>query len=93
MFILKYCNLYLFCVLLFEELSVVIKPDHPDTVPITVNINGSDTVKMLKEQIQDKTGLDAKDFLLVFQRKQMEDVFQVKDFYVEANSVIHLVQI
>ena len=93
MFLLKYFTMYLLCVLLFEEFSVVIKPVHPDAVPITVNINGSDTVKMLKEQIQDKTGLDAKDFLLVFQRKQMEDVFQVKDFYVEANSVIHLVQI
>eukprot|EP00040_Diaphanoeca_grandis_P011768 m.60330 g.60330 ORF g.60330 m.60330 type:complete len:78 (+) comp22829_c0_seq1:66-299(+) len=56
-----------------------------------IDISDTDTVEMIKEKVEEKTGIPPVQQRLIFSGKQMNDKKLAKDYGMTAGSVIHLV--
>jgi ubiquitin len=58
---------------------------------ITINIRETDTIDMLKDDIQNKEGIPPDQQRLVFAGKQLEDIGTLADYDIEDESTVHLI--
>ena len=57
----------------------------------TVEVQGSDTVRSIKQKISEKEGISADQQRLIFAGKNLEDDKQIQDYNLGKDSTIHLV--
>ena len=57
---------------------------------ITVDVDGSDTVKAVKRKIQDKENLPANEQRLIYAGKQLDDTRMLSEYDVKNNATLHL---
>lgn len=57
----------------------------------TITVNPESTIRQVKEQIQDKEGINKEDQRLIFAGKSLQDDKTVNDYNLVSNSTIHLV--
>lgn len=71
------------------EMSVFVQTLTGKKMPF--NINGSDTVEVLRERVQEAEGIPPGQQRLVFRGSQLEDGRALSDYRVTTGSVIHLI--
>lgn len=58
---------------------------------VQLDVSGTDTVQSVKQQIADKEAIPVEQQRLIFSGKQLEDDMRLRDYNIEASSVLHLV--
>ncbi|KAJ3433651.1 UBIQUITIN-40S ribosomal protein S31 [Anaeramoeba flamelloides] len=57
----------------------------------TLNVDSSDTIKMLKEKAEEVTGIPVIQQRIVFSGKQLADNLSIEATEIQPNSVVHLI--
>lgn len=58
---------------------------------ITVDLEPTDTIRQLKEKIEQKEAIPQGEQRLIFSGKGLEDTRSVSDYNIQSNSTIHMV--
>eukprot|EP01091_Cochliopodium_minus_P004572 TRINITY_DN14464_c0_g1_i1.p1 TRINITY_DN14464_c0_g1~~TRINITY_DN14464_c0_g1_i1.p1 ORF type:complete len:128 (-),score=43.38 TRINITY_DN14464_c0_g1_i1:1-339(-) len=72
-----------------EKLQLFVKSINGKTR--TVEVNTTDTIRQIKEQIRDKEGINPDEQRLIYAGKNLDDDKTVSDYNLSADATLHLV--